>query len=182
MCATYLINCLPSTFLENISPYEKLFGHAPDNSQLKAYGCLCYVSTCTIKQGRTKFTPGAEPCIFVRYLYAQKGYKVFNIKSKQLLVSRDVYFHEKYFPYHNIQIFLHLFQHFTSLPHLPILVYLLIHDLPSHFQVYITKASQWHESHTYHVAAQDPAWQQAMQQELHTVEHNHTWDSFSSPW
>ena len=45
LCAAYLINRLPLTVLGNINPYEKLFGHAPNNSYLRAYGCLCYVST-----------------------------------------------------------------------------------------------------------------------------------------
>lgn len=41
-CATYLINRMPLTSLGNISPYEKLFGHSPNNEHLRAFGCLCF--------------------------------------------------------------------------------------------------------------------------------------------
>ena len=75
--------CLPLTVLSNVSPYEKLFGHAPNNTHQRAYGCLCYMST--LKQGRTKFDPRAEPCIFLGYPYAQKGYKVYNIRTKKTI-------------------------------------------------------------------------------------------------
>ena len=38
-------------------------------------------------------------CI-VGYPYGQKGYKVFNLVTQEFIVSRDVIFHEKYFPFH----------------------------------------------------------------------------------
>lgn len=84
LCSTYLINRLPLNVLVNVlgnmSSYEKLFGHSPDNSHLKTYGCLCYVSS--LRQKCTKFDPRADPCIFIGYPYAQKRYKVFNMQSK----------------------------------------------------------------------------------------------------
>ena len=45
MCAAYLINRLPFSSLNNISPYQKLFGIAPNNDHLRTFGCLCFVST-----------------------------------------------------------------------------------------------------------------------------------------
>ena len=97
-CATYLINHMPLTSIGNISPYEKLFGHPPNNDHLRTFGCLCFVST--IKQGRSKFDPRAENYIFLKYPYGQKAYKVYNPSTKKLIISRDVHFFEHHFPYH----------------------------------------------------------------------------------
>lgn len=77
LCAAYLINRLPLSCLQNKSPYEKLFGTIPNNNNpLRAFGCLCYVST--IKPRRTKFEARGNPCVFIGYPYAQKAYKAYD--------------------------------------------------------------------------------------------------------
>lgn len=98
MCATYLINRMPLSSLGNISPYERLYGTPPLNNHLRAFGCLCFAST--IKQGRKKFDAKADPCVFIGYPFAQKAYKVYNLKTKKIFTSRDITFHEHLFPYH----------------------------------------------------------------------------------
>lgn len=98
LCAAYIINRLPLQCLNNISPYQKMFGKPPNTNHMKSFGCLCFVST--LKQGRTKFQPRATPCIFIGYPYGQKAYKVYDIKNQKVLVSRDIVFHEKHYPYH----------------------------------------------------------------------------------
>lgn len=82
--------------LGNMSPHEKLFGIT--NHHLRAFGCLCY--TYTLKEGRTKFQPQVDPCVFLDYPYSQKAYKLYNLNTKKIIISRDDIFHEHHFPFH----------------------------------------------------------------------------------
>lgn len=58
---------------------------------------LC-VFVSTLPTHRTKFDPKSHPCVFVGYPYGKKGYKVLNLQTKKISVSRDLIFHE-YFPF-----------------------------------------------------------------------------------
>lgn len=74
-----------------------LFGQAPSYDHLRIFGCLCYVGTYP-KQG-DKFDPRAKRCVFVGYPQGQKGWKVYNPKTRKFHVSRDVVFYENVFPH-----------------------------------------------------------------------------------
>ncbi|KAE8711005.1 hypothetical protein F3Y22_tig00110307pilonHSYRG00083 [Hibiscus syriacus] len=65
LTATYLINRLSSPVLNNKYPYEVLYGHLPDYSRLRAFGCLCFVST--LKSQQDKFSTLAFPVVFLGY-------------------------------------------------------------------------------------------------------------------
>ena len=54
-------------------------------------------------------------------------------------------------------------------------------DLPHKSQLHITNTSHWHEPTTYTEAEKDPAWQNAMQQDLDALANNHTWDLVPLP-
>ena len=96
----YLINRTPSLVLDKISPYENLFKKKPDYNFLRTIGCLCYVST-ELKD-RNKFTPRAEPCVFLGYASGYKGYKLLNLNSNVISICRSVVFHETVFPFKNM--------------------------------------------------------------------------------
>ncbi|KAJ8641114.1 hypothetical protein MRB53_017808 [Persea americana] len=49
-----------------------------------------------------KFDQRAKPGVFVGYPYAQKGYRIYDVHSKTIYVSRDVVFHETIFPFHDV--------------------------------------------------------------------------------
>ena len=59
---------------------------------------LC-VFVSTLPTHRTKFDPKSHPCVFVGYPYGKKGYKVLNLQTKKISVSRDLIFHEYFFPF-----------------------------------------------------------------------------------
>ncbi|KAL1187682.1 Retrovirus-related Pol polyprotein from transposon TNT 1-94 [Cardamine amara subsp. amara] len=95
LTAVYLINRLPTPVLENKTPFELLTKKIPDYSFLRAFGCLCYVSTST--KHRHKFR--AKACVFLGYPSGFKGYKLLDLESNIISVSRHVIFHEDIFPF-----------------------------------------------------------------------------------
>lgn len=60
---THLINRLPTSVLNNRSPYEVLHGTKPDISYLKVFGCIIYMDLNENK--RSKLDPRSRKCIFL---------------------------------------------------------------------------------------------------------------------
>lgn len=53
----------------------------------------------TLKTHKDKFEPRATPHVFLEYPFGVKGYKVLDLATKRLHVSRDVQFYEHIFPF-----------------------------------------------------------------------------------
>lgn len=93
----FLINRLPSPVIENKTPYERLTSKVPEYQLLKTFGCLCYVSTSP--KSRNKFEPRARACVFLGYPTGYKGYKLLDIETCSVSISRYVIFYEDIFPF-----------------------------------------------------------------------------------
>ncbi|XP_019258336.1 PREDICTED: uncharacterized protein LOC109236602 [Nicotiana attenuata] len=87
----------PSRILKGKTPYEAFFGKPPTYEHIRSFGCLCNVST--LSHNRGKFAPRTTSCVFLGYAAHQKGYKVLDLASRKVFVSRDVRFHEDQFPF-----------------------------------------------------------------------------------
>jgi len=91
---------MPSLILTNQTPFEVLYKTRPTYLHLKSFGCLCYAAT--LKRNKDKLQPRANPCIFIGYHFNQKSHKLFDLKVKKVIVSRDVVFYETIFLFHSL--------------------------------------------------------------------------------
>ena len=80
--------------LNNITPYEKLFGKPYNISFLKVFCCLCYASTITAY--RKKLNDRSVKGIFLSF---PKGYIFLNLKYHSIEISKHMIFYENHFPY-----------------------------------------------------------------------------------
>ena len=50
------------------------------------------------------FDSRGQMCIFLGYLFGIKGYKLLDLQSHTIFISRDVVFHESIFPFHYLSL------------------------------------------------------------------------------
>lgn len=70
--AIYLINRMPTPNLNFNSPYEKLFGKAPNYDRLRIFGCLCF--PWLRPYTNHKLDDRSKPCVFLEYSTSQRAY------------------------------------------------------------------------------------------------------------
>jgi hypothetical protein len=90
LTAGYLINRTPTPILKGKTPYEVIFGHTPIYNHIKTFGCLCFASK--IPRDRNKFAARSRKCIFVGYPHGKKGWRLYDIETRDFFISRDVVF------------------------------------------------------------------------------------------
>jgi hypothetical protein len=95
--SVHIINRLPTPYLSHKSPFEILHNTLPDITNLKVFGSLCFATT--LSSHRKKLDPRSRKCIHLGFKTGVKGYVLFDLKSKELFLSRDVVFFEAIFPY-----------------------------------------------------------------------------------
>ena len=95
--AVYLHNRSPTVALKDKTSFECWFGRKPDISNLRVFGCVCYMH---VPDGqRRKLDPKSSKGIFVGYPEGTKGYKLYDLRKKKFVRSRNVLFYEDKFHY-----------------------------------------------------------------------------------
>ena len=88
----YLVNRSPSSTLHDKTPDEVWIGKKPSLTHLRVFGCDAYFHVS--KGNRSKLDKKNEKCIFNGYKDGVKGYKLWNLETKNIVYSRDVVFRE----------------------------------------------------------------------------------------
>lgn len=90
--AVYIRNRGPTKAVKGMTPYEALTGKKPNVSHFRTFGCIAYAHVA--KDERHKLDPKAKKCIFLGYGPDAKGYRLYDLKSHKVIISRDVVFNE----------------------------------------------------------------------------------------
>jgi transposase InsO family protein len=88
--SVHLINRLLSPMLNHVSPFFKLFGHSSLYSDLRTFGCVCFLHLPAHE--RHKLTTQSVKCAFLGYAIPQKGYVCYDPHVRRIRVSRNVIF------------------------------------------------------------------------------------------
>ncbi|KAL4309595.1 hypothetical protein GQ457_01G033490 [Hibiscus cannabinus] len=90
--AVYLLNRLATKAVDGKTPFEAWSGSKPSVKHLRVFGSICY--SHIYANMRSKLDERAWRGIFVGYSSQSKGYRIYNLESKMIVVSRDVIFYE----------------------------------------------------------------------------------------
>ncbi|XXG61102.1 hypothetical protein AAC387_Pa04g2839 [Persea americana] len=94
--AVHLINRMPTTTLENQSPYYRLYKTTPSYDDLHVFGSTCFVHLPSSE--RTKLTAQSAQCVFLGYAPFQKGFLCYDPHIRRFRTSRNVVlFENQYF-------------------------------------------------------------------------------------
>jgi hypothetical protein len=94
-----LINTISSSHTLGFSPFEKLYGYAPDYSSFRVFYCTCFVLYPHVEH--SKLSTQSVICVFLRYGEGKKRYCCFNLVTQKLYVSHHVVF-LKHIPFFSI--------------------------------------------------------------------------------
>ena len=96
-CANYLTNRSPTRANREISPFQRLFGKAPNIANLRIYGCVAHVHVPDEKW--TKLDSKSVTCLLLDYFEDTKAYQCYNPVTRKILVNGDVKFDKHRFWY-----------------------------------------------------------------------------------
>ena len=90
--SAYLQNRSHTSVVEKKTPFEVFTGRKPGVKHLRVFGCVCYTHVPSVL--RQKFDGKSEKGVFMGYGSCEKGYRVYILLTKKIIVSRDVIFDE----------------------------------------------------------------------------------------
>ena len=89
-------NRSPTAALSKGTPFEHWYGHKPDVSHFRVFGCTAWVNVK--KDKRTGLQPHTQKCVFIGYPSEYKGWLCWSPETKKEVISNSVEFDERFFP------------------------------------------------------------------------------------
>lgn len=83
-----MLNRLPTKSVEGKTPIEAWSEVKPSARHLKIFDSVCYAHIPSVKRGKLDQKVQLE--IFLGYVVMSKGYRVFNLSTQKITVSRNV--------------------------------------------------------------------------------------------
>jgi len=98
--AAYIKNRLPTGSLKDYkTPYETYHDVPPSYDHLRPFGPICYVSIPSQRREKlSKLEPRAQKACILQCVSKSGTYKVWNLETRKVDVSKDVIFYETQFP------------------------------------------------------------------------------------
>ncbi|KAI5328021.1 hypothetical protein L3X38_027417 [Prunus dulcis] len=90
--AVYLQNRCYTTSATDKTPFEAFTGRKPGVKHLRVFGSICYSHIPS--NLRQKFDDKASKGIFMGYGSCEKGYRIYNLQTEKIILSRSVVFDE----------------------------------------------------------------------------------------
>ena len=91
--SVYLINRSTTSSRSNMTPYELAFKEKPRLDHLRVFGSTGYALVDKAK--RTKLEPKSFKCMFLGYAENSKGYRVYDLESNKVKVTRSMKIDER---------------------------------------------------------------------------------------
>ena len=88
----YIHNRVPHSSVKGKTHFKAYFGHKPDVSNLRVFGSTAWARIPLDK--RRDLQPQSIECLFIGYPNESKGFKILDIKTKQIIIERSVKFDE----------------------------------------------------------------------------------------
>jgi transposase InsO family protein len=89
----YVLNRCPTFAVKDITPQEAWSGIKPLVDHFRVFGCLAHVHIPDVRRG--KLDNKSFPCVLLGVSEESKGYRLFDLIAKKIVVSRDVVFEEE---------------------------------------------------------------------------------------
>lgn len=90
--STNLINRVYTRVLGDTTPYEKLYKRKPNLENVRIFGCLAHAKVEPVNQ--KKLDARSRPLVHVGSEPGTKAYRLFDLVTQKIIVSRDVIFDE----------------------------------------------------------------------------------------
>nr|UBX54621.1 transposon Pol polyprotein [Lupinus angustifolius] len=196
----YIMNRCPTKAIEGKSPIEAWSGRKPSAKHLRVFGSICYIHVP--KEKRHKLEDKTIRGIFLGYSTQSKGYRIYNLETKKLIISRDVEvdesaawnWNEGKIERHNISIPTQQPQVTreveeatedpgtpTTLPHEQSSPESSPRRVRSLVDIYETCNLAIVEPGSFEEASRQEVWVKAMEEEIKMIEKNNTWELVDCP-